>query len=223
MNSAVNIWVLISISFAVYFLISFLYKTLRLNNLQQALPKMKGLSLLNLKHFIGIVLFGIVFYMACPDLGYLIKNLEVPRLSVLIPFFLIVLLCTKLSVSSAGKVPKDEFNVIPCHPSCIIIYFTIRLLYLLSYEFFFRGVLFYSFLDSNSLLVSILYTTLLYVVIHLFDSKKEILGAIPFGIVLGLFTYYSNNIWLAFLIHATLSLAYEISVFNNLNYKTQKS
>ena len=68
MNSAVNIWVLISISFAVYFLISFLYKTLRLNNLQQALPKMKGLSLLNLKHFIGIVLFGIVFYVACPDL-----------------------------------------------------------------------------------------------------------------------------------------------------------
>jgi len=223
MNSAVNIWVLISISFAVYFLISFLFKTLRLNNLQQALPKLKGLSLLNLKHFIGIVLFGVIFYVACPDLVYLVTNLEVPRLNVLIPFFVIILLCTKLSVRSAGKVPMDEFNIIPCHPSCIISYFTIRLLYLLSYEFFFRGILFYSFLDSNGLVVSIFYTTLLYVVIHLFDSKKEIIGAIPFGIVLCLFTYYSNNIWLAFLIHATLSLAYEISVFNNLNYKTQKS
>ena len=223
MNSTVIIWILISISFTVYFLISFLYKTLRINNLQQALPKLKGINLLNLKHFIGIVLFGIIFYASFPDLRYLITNVEVPRLNVLIPFFVIVLICTNLSIKSAGKIQSEDLNVNSCHASCIIIYFSIRLIYLLSYEFFFRGILFYSFLVSNGLLESILYTTLLYVVIHIFDSRKEILGAVPFGVVLCLFTYYSDNIWSAFLVHAALSLAFEISVFNNLTYKTQKS
>jgi len=63
----------------------------------------------------------------------------------------------------------------------------------------------------------------LYVLIHIFDSKAEILGAIPFGIVLCLFSYFTNNIWAAFIIHSTLSGVYEVSMFNHLTLKTHKS
>jgi len=222
MKASVITWMFIGISFIVYFLIGFLYKTLRINNLQHALPKLKGISLLNLRHFIGIVLFGIISYVSIPDMRYLLTDVKVPRLYVLIPFFIVILLCANLSLKSAQKVQGEDF-IMPCHSSRAIIYFAIRLTFLLCYEFFFRGILFYSFLKNNSLVASILFTTLLYVVIHIFDSKKEILGAIPFGIILCLFTYYSDNIWPAFFVHAALSLAYEISVFNNLTFKTQKS
>ena len=56
-----------------------------------------------------------------------------------------------------------------------------------------------------------------------FNSKKEIIGCVPFGIILCLFSYYTNSIWPAFFIHATLSLAHELTVFNNTKVKTQKS
>ena len=223
MNSSIVIWSLIGTSFGIYFLISLLYKTLRIHNLHQALPKLKGLGLLNLKHLVGVGVFGVVFYMACPDLRYLLVEIEVPRLQVLIPFFMVVLLSVSISIKSAKSVQGDNFDFGQRHHSAVVMFFIVRLLFLLSYEFFFRGVLFYEFLKFNGLYVSILYTTLFYVVIHIFDSKKEILGAIPFGIVLCLFTYYANSVWPAFIIHAALSLAYEISLINNLTLKPQKS
>ena len=222
MNASTNVWILISTSFVIYFLISLLYKTLRIHNLHQALPKLKGLGLLNLKHLIGIGVFGIVFYVACPELRYLLTEIEVPRLNVLIPFFVVVLLSTRISLKSAGMIQEDDFDMVQRHHSAIVVLFIIRLLFLLCYEFFFRGVLFYEFLKFNGLFMSIVYTTIFYVVIHIFDSKKEILGAIPFGIVLCLFTYYANSIWPAFFIHAALSLAFEISLINNLTLKKQK-
>jgi len=223
MKTSEMIYVIIGLSFIMYFLITFLYKTLRINNLSQAIPKIKGLPLLDIKHFIGIVLFGILSYGAFPEFRYLITDITVPRLYVLIPFFIVVFLSVNISVSSARKSQSNDFEIDHLPHTGVIIYFVIRLLFLISYEFFFRGVLFYSFLNSNSLSISIFYTTLLYVIIHIFDSKKEIIGAVPFGIVLCLFTYYTNNVWFAFIIHAALSLAYEISTVSNLTFKTQKS
>jgi len=222
MNTSTITWVLIGTSFGIYFLISLLYKTLRIHNLHQAFPKLKGLDLLNLKHAVGICVFGVMFYVACPDLRYLVTEIEVPRLSVLIPFFLVVLYCIKISLKSAGRI-QDDFDENQRHHSAIFMFFIVRLTFLLCYEFFFRGILFYSFLKFNGLVVSILYTTIFYVIIHIFDSKKEILGAIPFGIVLCLFTYTTNSIWPAFIIHAALSMSYEISLVNYLTLKQQKS
>ncbi|WMI68426.1 CPBP family intramembrane glutamic endopeptidase [Mangrovimonas sp. YM274] len=104
-----------------------------------------------------------------------------------------------------------------------IFYFMFRGAFLLAYEFFFRGILFYESLETYNLTLSIIINTSLYVLIHAFDSQKEIFGAIPFGIVLCLFTYYTNSIWPAFIIHLALCLTYEISLFNIINFKTQKS
>jgi len=103
------------------------------------------------------------------------------------------------------------------------IYFIIRIVFLISYEFFFRGVLLFFFIENNGLILAIIISTSLYVLIHIFDTKAEILGAIPFGIVLCLFSYFTNNIWAAFIIHGTLSGVYEVSMFNHLTLKTNKS
>ena len=100
-------------------------------------------------------------------------------------------------------------------------YFVIRLLFLLGYEFFFRGVLFFTLLEWNGLDVAIIITTLLYMLIHIFDTKGEFFGALPFGIILCLFSYFTNTIWAAFLIHITLSGVYEFSIFKHLTLKAK--
>lgn len=221
MNSSLIIWILISTSFITYFIVSMVYKKLGIHNLQSALMVNNGLRLLNLKHGLGIILFGIVFYTILPELRYLIHIIEIPRLFLLLLFFATLFLSAYLSRVSVKK-QLSKIERASCYNlSNASVYFMIRFVFLLCYEFFFRGILFFKFLEYNSLFVAIFYSTILYVLIHIFDSRKEIIGAIPFGIVLCLFAYYTNSVWYVFLIHIALSAVYEISLFYHLTIKNK--
>ncbi|WP_136480044.1 CPBP family intramembrane glutamic endopeptidase [Cognatitamlana onchidii] len=207
------IWIIITLSFLTYFLVSWVYKGLGIPNLQQALLVRNGLQLLNLKHSLGIALFGVLFYVIIPELRVLIETIEIPRLYVLIPFIIIVFTSAYLSyLSIQNKVIKNHV-ISDCKISKSWFYFIIRFIFLLSYEFYFRGVLLYTFLECVSVKMAILYSTLAYFVMHVFDSKEEILGAIPFGVILCVITYLTNSVWYAFLIHLALLAVYEISIF----------
>lgn len=222
MNHLIITWTLIGVSFMTYFIVSLVYKKLGINNLQTALLSANGLRLLNLKHLLGIVLFGILSYISIPELQYLVNTIEILRLHVLIPFLTVLFLSAFVSYLGFQKECAIQKNRIDHHSfSNAWSYFIIRFTFLLCYEFFFRGVLLFMFLDVSSLSLAIFYSTMLYVLIHIFDSKKEILGAIPFGVVLCLFAYYTNNIWYVFLIHLALSSVYEISVFYFLTLKNK--
>jgi membrane protease YdiL (CAAX protease family) len=174
------IWMLIAISFFTYFLVSLVYKRLNVYNLEQALNTANGLKLLNLKHLVGIVLFGVLFYLLTPELNYLILVVEIPRLKLLLLILLTIFLCVYISNIASQKHKVQYHSGSHYNFSNVWLYIIIRLLFLFAYEFFFRGVLLYKFLEFNSLFIAIVYSTLLYVIIHLFDSKKEIIGAIPF-------------------------------------------
>ncbi len=221
MNSSLIIWILISTSFITYFIVSMVYKKLGIHNLQSALMVNNGLRLLNLKHGLGIILFGIVFYTILPELRYLIHIIEIPRLFLLLLFFVTLFSSAYLSRVSVKK-QLSKIERASCYNlSNASVYFMIRFVFLMCYEFFFRGVLLFKFLEYNSLFVAIFYSTILYVLIHIFDSRKEIIGAIPFGIVLCLFAYYTNSVWYVFIIHMALSAVYEISLFYHLTFKNK--
>lgn len=219
MNASAFIWILISTSFLTYFIVNMVYKKLGIHNLQAALMANNGLRLLNLKHILGIFLFGIVFYAVLPDFRYLIYNVEIPRPFLLIVFLITLFLSIYISKISVKKQLLKIENVSCYDISNAWVYFTIRFVFLLCYEFFFRGILLFKFLEFNSLFSAILFVTILYVLIHIFDSRKEILGAIPFGIILCLFAFYTNSIWYVFFIHLALSAIYEISMFYYLTLK----
>lgn len=223
MQSSVNLYILIIICFTTYFIVSWIYKKLGIGNLQKGLLVTNGLRLLNLKHLLGIVLFGVYFYIVKLDLRFLVDTIEIPRLPILILFFAVLFLCVYISRLSIKNGVFENEGLSHYSFSHAYIYFLIRFVFLLCYEFFFRGVLLSVFLEFNSLFLAIAYSTILYVIIHLFDSKKELIGAVPFGIMLCLFTYITNSIWYAFLIHLSLSAIYEISVFYYLTLKTSRS
>ena len=221
MNSSNIIWILISSSFIAYFIVGMVYKKLGIHNLQSALMTNNGLRLLNLKHGLGIILFGIIFYAILPELRFLIHDLEIPNLPLLLLFLLTLFFSAYVSKVSVKNKLLTTSKVCCYDLSNAWVYFTIRFTFLLCYEFFFRGVLLFKFLEFNSLLVAIIYSTILYVLIHIFDSRNEIVGAIPFGVILCLFAYYTKSVWYVFLIHIALSAVYEISMFYYLTLKNK--
>lgn len=221
-KNSISTWVLIGIIFSTYFIVCFVYKKLGIHNLQKALGVTNGLPFLNLKHFFGIVLFGILSYAMMPEFRYLIEQVEIPKLYVLIPFIVILFLSIYTSYLGVQKqVLIFQTQTIYYNISNAWGYFIIRFTYLLCYEFFFRGIILFKLLELTNLTLAILINTVLYLLIHIFDSKKELLGVVPFGIILCLFTYYANSVWYAFLIHLSLSVVYEISIFYYLTIKNK--
>ncbi|MDH5412506.1 MAG: CPBP family intramembrane metalloprotease [Flavobacteriaceae bacterium] len=219
MGTNINIFILISFSFVIYFIISYVSKILKVQNVATAISTKNGLRLINVKHIVGIILFGIIFYLLVPPYRSLLAIQEFPGLILLLLFLTTVFTSAILAFNSAKD--KDIFQAETIRHSFNnkSFYFIIRIIFLFSYEFFFRGILFFSLLELNGLFIAITITTILYVLIHVFDTKKEIIGAIPFGIILCLFSYYTQSIWMAFIIHMTLSVVYELSILKQLSHK----
>ena len=76
MENTLQLYYLISISFIVYFILSYVYKILKIQNIERALLTTKGVLLLNIKHLIGILLFGILFLLEAYEILsiFIIKN-----------------------------------------------------------------------------------------------------------------------------------------------------
>ncbi len=86
-------------------------------------------------------------------------------------------------------------------------------MYLLGYEFLFRGVLLFGSLQIMGPFEAIVLNTALYAFAHLPKGNTETIGAIPFGIVLCLATIQTGSIWTAFFLHYLLAGASTIFSF----------
>ena len=98
-------------------------------------------------------------------------------------------------------------------------------LYLLAYEYLFRGILFFGVLPWLGLYATIALNTTIYALAHLPKGAKETIGAIPLGIVVCLITFETGNIWVAFLVHMILALSNDyIALYHHpdMHYTRQK-
>ncbi len=96
------------------------------------------------------------------------------------------------------------------------------LAYLVAYEFLFRGLLLFTLYSTLGLWPAIIITTFLYALVHIPKGSKEALGAIPFGVVLGLITIEASSIWPAFFIHVMLALSndhFALRAHPDMHYK----
>jgi membrane protease YdiL (CAAX protease family) len=92
-------------------------------------------------------------------------------------------------------------------PALIVLNALTWALYLLGYEFFFRGFMLYMMTEYWPVWFSILINTVLYSLAHLHKNLQEVLGAIPFGIVLCLITLQTGNFYTAFILHCLLAIS----------------
>jgi len=97
-------------------------------------------------------------------------------------------------------------------------------IYLLGYEFLFRGLLLFTTAEAFGVMPALLINIGLYSAFHLPNGMKETLAAIPFGFVLCLTSLISGSFLPAFLLHLSLSASAELcSVHFNPGMKFQFS
>jgi len=80
----------------------------------------------------------------------------------------------------------------------------------LGYEFAIRGMLFFACLYAFGLWPAIIINSVIYSLIHIFKGYKEAFGAFFLGILFCIITYYTNSIWIAFVIHVLMAVINDI-------------
>ena len=116
--------------------------------------------------------------------------------------------------AARGKIPglyKLTSVTIPSQ-GLIASYFVIRFLFLVIYEFFFRGVMLQSVAVSAGIEWAIVINLVLYAIAHIYSNRKEFIGSVPFGLLLCLITIKLQSVWPAIVIHLMLSLPYELKI-----------
>ena len=78
-------------------------------------------------------------------------------------------------------------------------------IYLLGYEFFFRGLLLFPLVSEIGLWPAIAVNVCLYTATHIPHGREIAIGTIPLSIVLCLLSVKTETIWIAFFVHITIS------------------
>lgn len=90
------------------------------------------------------------------------------------------------------------------------------LAYIIAYEFLFRGYLLFSAIPVVGLWPAIIINTVIYSLVHFHKGIKEMVGSLPFGIILCYLCYSTGSIWIAVLAHSTMVLSNEwFSILKN--------
>ncbi len=170
-----------------------------------------GLAILLLLHF-NLNDLGVVFLNSGKTVGWII----------LLPFII---------VPGSYFTPKNQqhlknypqIRIKNWNPALIFINIISWSLYLLAYEFLFRGVLLLGLNAIYGAWPAITINIAIYSLAHFPKGKKEALGAIPIGLTLSILTLNSGTIWIAFFAHLTMALSNDyFSIKSNPDFKFTK-
>ncbi len=171
--------------------------------------------------YLGAVLLGLLPFLAymisfpdtkLGDLGFAV-NKETAMASLYwmagISVILVPLLIF-LSKSQGVLKKQPEIRVAEWNRKLVFNNLLAWAIYLLGYEFFFRGVLFYPLLETIGLWPAIAVNVVFYAGAHLPKGADEAIGAIPLAIVLCLLGAYTGTIWIAYFVH--LAMAWTVNL-----------
>ena len=94
-------------------------------------------------------------------------------------------------------------------PGMIAISSTSWVLFLIGYEFLFRGFVLHASLDIMDPAPAIALNCALYAFAHFYKGPGETFGAIPVGVMVCYLTMVTGNIWCAVILHSLMALSNE--------------
>lgn len=137
---------------------------------------------------------------------------------------LIVPLSKKMAELKATQAVYPQMRIKYWTASLFVLNAIFWFLYIGAYELLFRGFLFFSSIEVVALWQAILMNVVIYALVHIPKGKKEIIGALPFGIVLCLGTYVTGNFLFAFITHGCQAVCVEyFAIVHNPETKFLKS
>jgi membrane protease YdiL (CAAX protease family) len=181
-------------------------------------------------HLIGMIWLGIVpVILVKTSILSVLTEIEIRNGFLIVLYVLIFMIITTIALNQSKKEFENKQgsieNVGHLSSRFFIFYFIIRALFLFSYELWFRGFLLFDCIRWFGIPLAVFMNGILYVLIHIFNSKKEALACIPFGLLVCFFSLTFNSAWLAILLHIGFSLVYELNFYrlHLINPKTVKS
>lgn len=102
---------------------------------------------------------------------------------------------------------KDDSIFFPTIP--VIFYAFLRIVFLIVYEWFFRGLLLITISAWVGIAWGIVINVVLYIIMHSHKSKKEMIGCIPLGLLLCIFTIWWQSLWPAIIFHLEIAIINE--------------
>lgn len=167
----------------------------------------------------GAFLFGLVppVVLGALEINPVAVGLRLPSL---LPFIIVVgvagLLILPL-VAAQGR--KDAAaGVLPqlhrrrMSPEFVVASAGILGIYLLGYEYLFRGLLLTPLVDAWGVWPGLAVSTGLYALAHLHKGPAELVGSLPMGLVFGLMALYTGSIWAPWALHVAIALVHETTV-----------
>jgi membrane protease YdiL (CAAX protease family) len=220
--SSVTIFSVLLLFFLYYYTVK---HTFLLNHLIRPLfPSVSGESI----EFISEKLTGILFTGLIPFTVFiLILNIPPSRTGLIIGrtfqlwyLVIILVLITALAsfVSSKSRKVQErspELKTEDWHPRHLLLSVSAWLCYLIGYEFFFRGVLWFICNEAFGFWPALIINLILYSLVHIPKGKLMTIGAIPFGAILCLLSQLTGSFITAFMIHSTMAIMTEISAAYN--------
>ncbi|KXB08700.1 hypothetical protein AKJ55_00490 [candidate division MSBL1 archaeon SCGC-AAA382M17] len=158
---------------------------------------------------IPLIIFTSIRNISFQKYGFNIQNLDQSFiwLGIFIPLILLInyfMASKEINLQNYPQIRIKNWST-----KFLIINFITWLIYLFAYEAFFRGFLLYSFYYTFGISTSIVVNIILYAMAHLPKGSREMIGSIPFGLVLCMITINTGSFLPAFLIHGIMAISYE--------------
>jgi membrane protease YdiL (CAAX protease family) len=94
------------------------------------------------------------------------------------------------------------------------------IIYLLGYEYMFRGVLWFTCIRSFGFIPAIIINIIIYSLAHYNQGPTTTLGAIPAGIIFCSFSFITGSFILSFIAHSSMAVSFEIfSAYHSSEFK----
>lgn len=172
---------------------------------------------------IGILWLGLVpLVILKHDFLNLFSGFNIPAVSSTLLYILIFILdismAKKQSKNESSKIQVSTEDIINLSPTFYIRYFIGRSLFLFVYELWFRGFLLFDSIKWIGMPAAVTLNVFLYALLHIFNSKKEMLACIPFGLLLCFLSILFNAAWPAIILHISFSLVYELNIYRSYLY-----
>ncbi len=156
---------------------------------------------------IPLAIVHIFYYTPLSKYGFNLKNAETSSIWILILGSIIITANYFLAGKQANLKNYPQIRLKKWTPGKLFINDFTWILYLLGYEFMFRGLLLFSFYYAYGILPAIAINCLLYSLVHIPKGQKETYGAIPLGVILSIITLNTGSFLTAFVFHVIMALS----------------
>lgn len=141
----------------------------------------------------------------------------------IIIFIPIALYSTFVSSRDKSIIKHYPFSKEACRDDRKFIFyeFSYLIFYYFSWEFLFRGILFFPILSSTNLVIAVSVQTIISTLLHIGHPPIEILGALIGGILFGFIAYYTESFFYVFIIHAMIGIFLDIALYTKYHRKRE--